>query len=306
LYRETHSGREIAVVTRDAGMTLKCRRYNIPVLEVPDEWRLPDRLDPQARQIRDLKARIAELESALPNLRLCFPDGKNVLAVKLAPANLSTEADIQKKVSDCRNSLEQPFRDRRLLNKPNPAAIISTDVLGPTEADWADYKSQIDEYVPSFETYLKEETAFQEYLSRCIKLPFYLANAGNAPAEDTDVLEEGLRRKPLLPKAPARPQRRFGLANFINRLPDSVYLPELQNMNFQLSNVSGFTVRKTNSEEVSGHVERIKQGTEIKIVDVYIIFPSIPEAKSFTIDYTLNSASLPANVTGELHVKIEH
>jgi predicted ribonuclease YlaK len=77
IYREAYPDRQIAVITNDAGMTLKCKRRSIPILEIPEDCRLPDRLDAQAKRIKELQTRVAELESMLPELRLRFSHGED-------------------------------------------------------------------------------------------------------------------------------------------------------------------------------------------------------------------------------------
>jgi hypothetical protein len=239
--------------------------------------------------------------------------------LKLTPPTPLSQDDIDKRLKATKKRLEEPLNQWRLSQKIAPAHMLAAAItmLEPTADDWQRYGEEIEKYLSRFETYLKEEIAYTDYLVRRIKLTFLLANDGNAPAEDIDVyvhfdgnfevvLEEGLQAKPAAPKLPVKPSRKnLGLGH----LPDfnSLYRsPTLPNFDFGTSNVSGFSVRKTNSEEVSGHVERIKQGTQIEIVDVYVIFPSMAEAKSFTLDYTLNSATLPNNLQGHLHVKIQH
>jgi hypothetical protein len=161
--------------------------------------------------------------------------------------------------------------------------------------------------------YLEEQDAFAENLARSIKLPLMLVNGGNALAEDIDVFihfdgdfevvsEDGLKKSPAGPKKPAAPTpKQFGLSGF----PDLSYRSFTSpSVHLGPSNVSGFRIRKTNSEEVRCSVGRIKQQTQIELGDVYVIFPSIAEAKSFNIEYTLNSASLPSNVEDKLHIKI--
>src|SRR5205807_9383287 len=67
------------------------------------------------------------------------------------------------------------------------------------------------------------------------------------------------------------------------------------------TNVSSLQITKSNSYDVHVHVRRLKHGNTLDLPAVYIEYES-EYAPSFTIDYELQPANLPAPVKRQLHV----
>ena len=66
---------------------------------------------------------------------------------------------------------------------------------------------------------------------------------------------------------------------------------------------SGLTIKRTNSYEVTTHIQTLKHGYSVPIPPVHIEFES-EQPSSFGIKYSLHPANLPESVDGELHVKV--
>ena len=291
-YQEMYSDREIAVVTADGGMRLKCKRRNIPLLEIPEDYRLPDRLDAYSKQIKELQARIAELESTEPILRLTFPSGERFTKFQLRPPRLLSDSEIQRRLQEKREELLKLRTQTPCYATANNYWLVEQAAAKETLADYQSYMEKVNEYAI--------------HMAKVIDLRFVLTNTGNASAEDTDVYIYADRKFPIanndeLPKRPKTPEQRkrdsviAGIAGLVRPVPST-----------EKPNVSGPMITRTPREQVVRfHVQRLKQGTRAVLDNVHADFSAVSEAKSFGLRYSLNSHSLPTDVGGELHVLIE-
>jgi hypothetical protein len=291
LYREAYPDRQLSVVSADAGMTLKCKRRNIPLLAIPEDCRLADRLDAYSKQIRQLQSRVAELENAQPILRLTFPAGNNLMKLKLSPPRLFSDSEIQRRLREKQEELA--------ASEPRPyyASAINYRLIEQAEAK---------EILAAYESYMKKHNEYATRMAKVIDLPFVLRNEGNASAEDTDVyiyidgkyIVVDKNDLPKTPKTPAQQKR----DSFREAVQGLVRPTEF----IEKSNVTGPTITRTPREQiVRFHIERLKQGTRAVLNSICVDFSAAPEIESFGLRYSLNSHSLPKNAEGELHVVIE-
>lgn len=70
-------------------------------------------------------------------------------------------------------------------------------------------------------------------------------------------------------------------------------------------NVSEPTIQKTNSYEVKYKATNLKHNVIYQLNSLYAVFSSFSEARSFSIDYSINAGNVPKEVSGQLHVRIE-
>lgn len=151
-------------------------------------------------------------------------------------------------------------------------------------------------------------------------LDFYLENNGTTPAGDIRVnlhFPDGFQlieyrlfpEAPLEPVAPQLP-RANSLIEMLMRASTNLRpgllgdLPVLQR-NTATPNVSAFSIKPTNSFEVTCNVRKAMHGDSVFLRSVVVIFDSIAEAKSFTIDCKLICDELIKASTCQLHVVIK-
>ena len=77
-YREKHPDATVVLVTQDTGPKLTAHQLKISVDRLPEELMLPSEPDPLERENRELKARIQKIESALPEVCLCFSGSQEI------------------------------------------------------------------------------------------------------------------------------------------------------------------------------------------------------------------------------------
>ena len=71
------------------------------------------------------------------------------------------------------------------------------------------------------------------------------------------------------------------------------------------SNVSSFTIKRTNSFEVHFHVKQLKHNFQIKLDTLFLVFDSWDTAKSFSMDYRILAGNVPQPTKDKLHVIVE-
>ena len=71
-------------------------------------------------------------------------------------------------------------------------------------------------------------------------------------------------------------------------------------------NVSGPAIRRTNSFEVKFRIGKVSHNRIAQLDPLFVVFDSQTSARSFHIDWTIYTDSLPRPVQGRCHVIVEH
>lgn len=293
-FRGNNPSSDLALVTADLGLTLKCNRHQIAVIELPESHLIPERPNPDARMMKELRAEIAVIKNMRPQLQLRFSSGLNCIKAELSFPKIFSDEAIEAALQRKRDELLGSYA----LDLIESAAL----------------EVQLDEY----RSYLDSMNEYAARRSNVVELKFFLKNDGSWPAENTDIDidagETAILPKVYIGEPPKEPQRprKARPESIRNRILQTAVSPLTRPSaeHFEKPNVSGPTItRKPNGAgikyHVHFHVELIKQKTELELDIVYAFFRFITEAKSFKLTYTLNSKSLPNNITDELHVVIE-
>jgi hypothetical protein len=170
-----------------------------------------------------------------------------------------------------------------------------------------------EENLKDFRAYLCKVNEYSAYRSKIVEINFVLLNEGSASADDTDVyidVEKGnylivpdkyLKQPPIEPKLPDQ-RRRDSLRYDLDRLGSSI-IPLAER---KTPNISGPTIQPAPAgATIHFHIQRIKQTSDLPLNGVYLVFPPVTDSQAFGMRYSLNSYSLPKNVRGRLHVKVE-
>ena len=184
------------------------------------------------------------------------------------------------------------------------------------------HNARLEEFYARYETYLRNLNGFNEVTSRTIQLDVVLVNRGTTPASDIDiymhlpdgleVLEEVDDKVPVEPVAPLRPMSR--MEESLSQIAQLTLGPPAGLFDRHLGlgpgnavprNVSGPTIRRTNSFEVRVHVRDLKHNLQVTLDPLFVRFETQATAKSFSIDYSLYAANVPNPVSDKLHVIIQ-
>lgn len=102
---------------------------------------------------------------------------------------------------------------------------------------------------------------------------------------------------PIPPRRPSEMLYSFNVPEISYRypkLPEGIGPPQ---------NISGFDIQETNSWEVSLHVKKIEQHTEIPCGILFVIFNSFGDVNGFTITYSIKADNIPRIKKGRVKIK---
>lgn len=338
MYRDENPNEKILLATSDLGLTLfvKAQNFNIKTLEMPETYKLPAELDILQKRIKELELEIFELKNRTPLISLAFSNGRDFIEYQLPTPKDENSDVIKSQIEEIKRELpkfEFPDKTDTIETLENSsvqkglqealANLQSRDIIfqqiSPDEYDR--YNREIEEYYLDFERYLKNKTTIFNQRCRSIVLEIILENNGTAPANDIDVVlyfpdgfrvttEDSYPIFPSKPSPPIKPTTRLEL--MLSRMSplESIYYPNVNHYpdlpSFQPpSNVTPPDIKRTNSYDVSVHINTAKQHMNEDFDPLVIIFDSYEEARSFHIDYQLIAANIAEEVTGNLHVIIK-
>lgn len=328
---QLNSEDQVVLITRDSGPTLKARQYGIRTIRLSSNLELVDEADPETVRIRELERELREAKGAFPKLSITFRSGNNTIECMLpakpdesAPIIETMMLDLRAKypLQAYRKRLSSPKqrklwwwfkRDRGTVGEL--LAEQGYEHVSDTEIDR--YNEEIQRFFRTYEQYLLQLAGIEEFYSRALSLEMLLTNSGTAPAEDIDIFlhfpdgfalytPENLPLNPQRPPPPQPPRTELEILQegitrgFQNTLH---YPPQIDYGAFDPpSNVSRPEIRRTNSYDVSISARRLKQRTSDPLEQMIVVFDSREAVGSFRIDYRINAANVPDEVTGQLHV----
>ena len=308
----------VLVITGDLGLRLKAQAKGIPWRTLPDSLLLSITKSPLELENTRLKERLSRLENRLPELRLFLQSDANnetLARFTLKKPPPITPSDIEIEISRIRKqcAFVPP------AGPSDAAAFFLRGYFGISHADVDAYNNEVEAYLAQMPEYLKKKWAYKELLSRLIKLSFILVNEGNEPAEDIDIFlhfpdgfelydKDGFPKGPAAPDKPSPPKSMIEKWQDIGKFqfPDLIHpFPSpMAGYNLRQDTPKGPFIKKTNSYEVKYSVPKLKHGLEMHLDPVYAIFPSIDEASSFHISYSIIAGNVPDEIKGELHIVV--
>lgn len=315
--------RRVVLLTQDTGMLLTAKHLGIESVTVADAYRLPDEADPIAKENQDLKNELLRMKTAQPVLLVRLKgmtDDIDHATFELAEPSRGTPFNKDAFLAKLRDGMPEIY--------PTPSAGKVTSPLAVQRALAIAFedripKSEYDRYNREREVYFREmsdfvdrRAAYRTQVDRMLLLELEMRNTGFVPAEDVDIAlhfpdgfelypQDDLPRQPQEPDPPAPPQTDLhklmagiGINTNFDR---TAYFPRLS----ALGPADPFSLKKTNSYDLTDHVSRLKHGCNHEIRRLCLVFPSYEVAKSFSIEYRLAAANLPTPASGELHIVVK-
>lgn len=325
-YKVDNHLERVALVTQDTTLRLTARHLGIEVLELPEEYKLPEEPDPLASENRELRKALSRLENLQPKLVMSFAGSENAKgghkAFSILPPLPNINLEVEKKIEALRKKFPKlplrPSKDRSLGITTNDLNSMISDFGGLNyikSAEYERYNKDVDKYLTGYGDYLAQVHRAQGQIRRTIQFTVQIENVGNSPAEDVDIhlhfpngfrlfVEDELPDAPIEPVLPISPRTELEI---MTRKP----LIGLRGLDFEAPylrddrNPSSFRIERTNSYDVSEHFDKVKQGFCYDLPEMFLVFDSYESASSFSCQYTIYPANLPDPISGELHFSIE-
>jgi PIN domain len=87
-------GERIVVVTGDIALRVKLKAFKFETVELPEKYKLPDEAD---TALREVKSKLAKMESASPSFSVNFVNGTNRATVALSAAAFVSDSEIDRR-----------------------------------------------------------------------------------------------------------------------------------------------------------------------------------------------------------------
>jgi len=200
------TGHDVAIATDDSGFALKLRSRPIRFLAPDKAWRLPDAVDEERAELRQMKRELERERNRRPTLEVQFDGGGKKIAVGPEPIEPPPSVDAMRAELPPMTFEEYMSSDER--REPGPRVYER----GPVDR----YNDELETFFGDYVAFLAKHGAWGEQEARTIELAFTLANGGSSPATNIDVLlafpkhvevmaAEDAPDEPVEPEPPSKP-----------------------------------------------------------------------------------------------------
>ena len=316
-YQNENPNEIVRVYTEDTTPRITAKPLGVNAVAFPEHLKLAPELDPLEKENRELKAELNRLKTARPNLEFGFlVNGARAgtLVVNLEkPVEFATEA-VNAAIQELR--AKYPHKPIAPALQPGDNAAFVKHLLSMESAaipreEYVRYNRDVDEYLKAAGEFFKRthKQRVEKALSHPLKIQ--VANVGSVPAEDVDIwlhfpdgclLYEELPEDIEEPNPPIAPMSRLEMMR--NGL--DLHIPSSRFNDFgPLKLPGGFSLRKTNSYEITDHFDRIKHGHAECVNEFILTFSTFESAASFQVEYRVTAANTPTPLVGTLNVRVE-
>jgi hypothetical protein len=317
----------VVLLTKDTGLKLKARTQGFLVASLPESALLPDEVLPAEKKIKELEARLLELQNARPRPRLAFSDGSSILKLTFQSVEQLSESDRAHRMADLRGrypAMAKPIPTPQSDATPNSlhGLLNAASRLSGIDPDWiVKYNDSLLVFFSEYEEYLEDLAVFHAWETRTAAMNIVVVNDGSSPAEDVDIFmhfpggfelfnKQDYRKEPDPPDPPRKPKSIWeeSMGGVLSGKPNfwdhHLYSAELNRSRIQAepSNVSAPKIKRTNSYDVNVNVCKAKHGIDEPLDIIYLTFEPSAPIRGFTIDYTIHSSNLPTSIKGKLNV----
>jgi hypothetical protein len=316
-YQSERPNEVVWLYTEDTTPRITAKPLGVNAVAFPEHLKLAPEPDPLEKENRELKAELNRLKTARPNLEFGFlVNGvrAGTLVINLEkPVGFATEA-VNAMIQELR--VKYPHKPIAPTFQPGDNAAFVKQLLSMESAaipreEYARYNRDVDEYLKAAGEFFRRTHQQQVEKTLSHPLRIQVANVGSVPAEDVDVwlhfpdgclLYEELPEEMEEPSPPVAPMSRLEMMH--NGL--GLHIPSSRLNDFgSLKLPGGFSLRKTNSYEITDHFNRIKHGHAECVNEFILTFSAFDSAASFQVDYRVTAANLPTPLVGTLNVRVE-
>lgn len=300
------------LLTSDLGLSLKAKSKDIVCFSISGKYLVKDEQSKPEKELRKLQERIKTLENRIPILNIHLQtdsDDRRIAKFNLNRINEITDNEIDSKIEELKKSLE--YKPPRSLSPLDALGALS-QLTRPSESEIERYSEEVEKHLQEMRSFYKKKWKYQDIMSRIIELNFILENSGTCPADDVSIIihfpdgfalleDLDIINKPNEPDPPSLPRSTMDMLKTSQfHIPTFNSYQAVSNVTPDLVNFNGPTIKKTNSYEVTFHIQRLKQKMSDQLDPFYLYFESFNMVKSFSVDYTIIAANSPEPITGEL------
>ena len=306
-YKLAYPEIEVSVLTADIGLTFKLKMRQITVSNLPDTYKLPEELDEQELEIRDLRQQLTKFRDRMPKLDLLFNTMKPLDFIKLEEL---PSKDIY--ITHSMGKIKSHFPKSSTAQ----FASITQKISGVAASNYSHYDKKLDEFYIKYEIYSANLYEFYKRKKAIIKLNLTLSNLnGSASARDIDIFigcekafhflkKETLPDKPEPPKPPKKPTSIFDSYPLI-AFPDLPNLPRIKTPSEILAeNNSDHSTLTITDKGATYYLAQLKHKQTIELIPIWVDFEDASKIKNLSISYEIHALEIVDPVLRELHLKI--
>ncbi|WP_050470674.1 PIN domain-containing protein [Herbaspirillum chlorophenolicum] len=315
-HRENNPSKDVLVLTADLGVTFKFKMRGIEVTNLSEKYKLPEELDEQETENRELRSQLEKFKNRHPKVRLLFDQNEPFIEVE-------KEAIPQRDQFLTREMTRMMEKHPKKKNHPgyeigsNLASHAVMLQLGKifnemSESQQASYDQRLDEFYIEYHTYLENIYDFHLRSLARVELNLLMSNLdGSAPANNIDVFvrcskpfsflkEDLLPNRPKAPTPPRKPNSLFdsGINHFSTHLP---HIPSMKDILLE-------TASETPKLEIVGgdakfYVRQLKHKQSFKLFPIWLDLQSVQNMNNLAVTYEIHAEEILSPVTGSLHVR---
>jgi len=295
------------LVSNDSNLCLTAKHLGIPVEEIDERLRLPVELDPAEKEARKLQRELDRLQNARPQLEIGLVGDESQVNVEANPVfplrpggPELTDEMIEYEVEEKRRSLCEKH-----MPSPHQKGFAIPLAMGVSATEINAYNQKLDGYPDKYRQYLR---ARREFLARPMyRFTIAIANIGTAPAQNVDIylyFPDGFELYeaediPSGPQEPSLPEKPISAIERLQRSTLEFHLPKY--MLPKIDHLSSFSLKRTNSYDVSDSFSVIKHNERACLPELYLQFASTDAAKAFRCDYRITVDNLPDEIRGSIN-----
>ncbi|MCK9399625.1 MAG: PIN domain-containing protein [Bacteroidales bacterium] len=304
-YKEDHPLENVQIISNDLGVQLKCKAHDI-IFKVPLEGYLLQEDDPLEKENKRLTIELNRLKNLQPKLRLQFKNGETHKEYVINEPLKEYEAEIMETMDNIKQN--HPLLEPDLNNEAHNMFPINFYPRTPENVE--KYNKALLKYFSSYEVYLRKNKIFDYKRDLTIILNIEIINNGNVPAQNIDLYvyfpdgfrlceKEDYSENELEPAPPELSEYSLAPVDF------SKIMRSMPRFTFPDINISGFSIKKTNSYEVKDHFNSIKHNHICELTPLYLTFDRFEEANSFEISYKITAANVVDIEKGTMNIIIK-
>lgn len=296
--KDRYQGGSVVLVTGDTGMRMTARRVGLTVVAMPEDLRLPQALDDEERQRREIERELKRYQSRKPAFDIGWAAGGSVLQASVSPVKAASTQEIEARVATRLQRIHLP-QSHRVLNNSTAENPAYRDALSRIES----FRSKYGEYVTKSE-------AFRLRDSLTIECAVSLTNQGTKPASDVRLrvtfptfvtVLDRRTRSPIEPVAPS-----FG-GGGLGSLSDGSHVPQIPVFNPPLVTAAVQNIRswvEDDKRTVVLRVNKLHQSYNASTDPFFVLFGSPDEVQSFSPGYHLVADDLLEPLEGKLSIVV--